>query len=153
MCAPPTVCSQLLVCVDGCVDSTCVSNCEASYPTGVTMFNELAACENLKCPICNESGIGDPCAPGNPPCSAGLTCNGVWCTRACNVAVSCAGIGPGAGNFLGEPGVCVATAGAPSCAPGCTTTNDCLNFPSTNCRTTTSVDGTMTLVCSAVDAG
>jgi hypothetical protein len=152
-CAAPTVCSYLLSCVDGCVDSTCVSACEAHYPTGVTMFNDLDACENLKCPICNESGIGDPCAPGNPACVAGLTCNGLWCTRSCNVATNCAGVGPAGGNFIGEPGVCVATIGAPSCAPGCTTTNDCVNFPSTNCLSTMSVDGTTTLVCSIVDAG
>jgi hypothetical protein len=152
--ASPTGCGNLLSCVDGCGDSACISNCEGTYLTAAALFNEVESCLNLKCPICNESGVGDPCVPGVSACVAGLFCNGLWCTRSCTSAsANCAGIGPAGGNYLGEPNACIPTASGIVCAPECTTTTDCADFPNTNCRSTTSLEEVAILVCSDVGDG
>jgi len=153
VCMPPTTCNTLLACVNDCAGaSACIEGCEQRYLDGVTALDAVESCLNLKCPICSESGVGDPCASGYP-CIAGESCNGLWCTKACARASDCTGIGPGGGNFAGEPAACLATSGGDLCTPGCSSDADCTDFPGTYCRPTTSVDGLAVSICSALPDG
>jgi hypothetical protein len=151
-CAASTPCNNLLSCVTGCAGaSACVSGCEGTYPDSVATLNAIDSCVALKCVICSESGVGDPCAAY--ACMAGLTCPALWCTKACARSADCAGIGPNGGNFTGAPNACMSTARGELCAPGCASNADCADFVGTFCVSTTSFDGLAVSICSTLPDG
>jgi hypothetical protein len=140
----------------GCLGaSACIASCNQTYPASVTMLDEIQSCLTLKCLVCSESGIGDPCGPGANPCVTGLTCNGLWCTKGCLSASDCVGIGPNGGNFTGETNECISTASGDVCTPGCAVNGnaDCADFPNTFCRATTSLDRLVVSICSTLPDG
>jgi hypothetical protein len=150
-CEADSACQPLATCIENCVLSTCISGCDARFPSGVAPYGHLTSCASAKCPVCAESGVGDPC---NLPCLSGLTCSGSYCTKACVRGSDCAGIGPGGDNLAGAPNACLETSRGPECAAGCTTNAQCTNFPGTYCQSTTSADGLAVQVCAAIfDAG
>jgi hypothetical protein len=150
-CEANTSCANLVSCEDGCNSAAaCVSACQTQYPAGISPLQAITDCETLRCPICAQSGVGDPCSPGYGPCVAGLTCNGLWCTRACARSSDCAGIGNGGASVLGFPNVCTSTASGDGCVPECSSTVDCADFPATFCKATTTLEGSAVSVCAAL---
>ncbi len=158
-CTTSIECSNLLSCVMACAGagaSDCIDDCNGRYEGSVSMLDEVESCLTTECPICNESGIGDPCVPGQDTCIAGLTCNAFWCTSPdrCERASDCLGIGANGGNYLGLPNACVATGEGNFCTPGCvidTTNSGCVT--GTFCHSTTSVDGLAVSVCATLPDG
>ncbi len=124
-----------------------MSQCEQQYGSGVFLYGNLTSCLTLNCAVCTELGAGDPCAPHGPACNTGLTCSGLWCTRACGGSSDCAGLGPGGGNALGPANACIRSAAGGTCAPGCATDADCVAFPGTYCFATIASDGLSVQVC------
>ncbi len=153
-CSASSACTNLLNCEDDCSGgSGCVSACEAQFPTGVGTLQNLSSCLTTRCPICTESGTGDPCSPGYYACepSVGLTCNGLYCTKGCVKSSDCTGIGAGGANSLGYGNACIATTHGDGCEPGCGgSANGCADFPGTYCYVTTDVGGASVSVCTAL---
>jgi len=149
-CDESTVCQNLFRCESGCTSSACVTRCQQQFPSGVGALDSLESCLSLKCAVCSESGVGDPCSPGYFPCVSGLTCNGSWCTKACSRSSDCGGLGSNGGNALGFSNACVHTGSGDVCVPGCTANADCAAFASTYCLSTTSYDGLSVSVCTAL---
>jgi hypothetical protein len=158
-CTASTECSNLLSCVLACAGagvSACIDGCNGRYQGSVTALNDVESCLTLKCPICSESGIGDPCAPGVDACISGLTCNDFWCTSPdrCTKGSDCLGIGPNGGNDLGFANECIAIGSGNFCTPSCvidTESSGCVS--GTFCHTTTSVDGLTVSVCATLPDG
>ena len=147
-CAGSMDCKNLLSCEDDCRGgATCVTACEQKYPAAVSTLQLVSGCLARDCPVCNESGVGDPCGPQFPACEVGLTCTGLWCTRPCVRAADCVGLGPGGASDLGFANECMATTSGEVCTPGCASASDCAYFPGTYCLSTTSADGTAVSVC------
>lgn len=147
-------CHGLLNCVMGCASSACIDGCNQAYPESVTSsLDTFESCVTLKCPICSESGVGDPCGPGGNACVAGLACNGLWCTKGCVQTSDCIGIGPNGGNFTGYPSACIASTQGDLCTPGCGTTADCSDLPNSLCLSTMSLDRLAVSICSTVPDG
>jgi hypothetical protein len=154
-CTADTDCENLLSCEQGCGGtSACVSGCQQESPNGVTLLANLTTCLDAHCPVCNQLGTGDSCISG-VACNAGLSCNGLWCTKPCARASDCLGLGGEGGNALGFPNECVLTAtNGDACVPGCASDGDCESFPGTFCFAQQSVDGLSVSVCSSIpDAG
>jgi hypothetical protein len=150
-CSDNTACTNLLSCEDDCNGSPCVTACQQQFPTGTATLEILSSCLARDCPICEESGVGDPCGPQYYPCETGLTCNGLWCAKACVNSSNCAGIGPGGTNTLGFANACMATPHGNTCTPGCGgSASACADFPGTYCFTTTDDDGNVVSVCAAL---
>ncbi len=154
-CEGSVSCENLLSCVDACTTAACQTSCEQKYNGAAsTTYQALELCISQRCPVCSELGAGDPCGPSSVACNAGLTCGGLWCTRACAKASDCTGLGAGGGNFTGNPGACRHLATGDFCFPGCSSDADCTDFPGTYCLQTTALDGSSVLVCAAgPDAG
>jgi hypothetical protein len=154
-CSADTDCVNLLSCEQGCGGtSACISGCQQQSPNGVTLLANLTTCLDADCPVCSQLGTGDSCISG-VACNAGLSCNGLWCTKPCARASDCLGLGGEGGNVLGFPNECILTASAgDSCVPGCASDADCESFPGTFCFAQQSVDGLSVSVCSSIpDAG
>jgi len=145
-------CTNLLSCENTCSGgSACLMACEHQFPAGVSSLQLVSSCLARDCPICAESGVGDPCGPQFNPCETGLTCNGLWCTRSCVRAADCAGIGGGGTNTLGFANACMATSHGDLCTPGCAgAAGACVDFPGTYCFATTAADGSNVSVCAAL---
>lgn len=140
-CLDTLACANLDSCETGCETTACLTACQNKYPTGVADLTSLFDCLTVRCLVCAQSGIGDPCRPPYPACETGLTCNGDWCTKACVHSSDCTGIGAGGNNGLGEPNSCMITSTGYLCAPGCSVSSlDCEDFPGTYCVSTTSAD-------------
>ena len=153
-CEQSTPCENLLGCVAHCGSHTCVSACEQTYVSVAFIYSKLTACMSLHCPVCAESGVGDPCNAASDACVTATSCSGLWCTRACTKQADCAGIGPGGGNFTGQPGACRRAGSGYSCYPGCSGDPDCTDFPGTYCIVTTDLTGATVQVCAtSPDAG
>ena len=151
-CESTTDCTNLESCEGHCGGgAACIMACEAQFPAGVTAVQLVASCLAGDCPICNESGVGDPCGAQYPACVAGLTCNGLWCTKGCVNSSDCAGIGAGGGNFLDNVNACIATSQGDTCVPGCGGgPSGCTYFPGTYCLATTAADGSHVSVCASL---
>jgi len=151
-CQGSTACTNLLSCEDDCTGgSACITACEQQFPTGTSTLQLLTSCLTRDCPVCAESGIGDPCGPGYYACETGLTCSGLYCTKACVKSTDCVGLGPGGANTLGYVNACMAGAHGNSCVPGCGgSATACTDFPATYCFTTTDDDGNVVSVCTAL---
>jgi hypothetical protein len=148
-CANLPACQNLDSCEEDCNGvGSCVTACQQQFPTGVATLQTLTACITEECLICNESGVGDPCGAIYPPCVAGLSCNGSWCTKACARSTDCAGLGAGGVTSLGTANVCMATATGNVCTPSCEPGGICSDFASTYCLATTAADGSKVSVCS-----
>ena len=146
-----TDCQNLYNCEEDCTGaSSCITACQQQFPTAVSTLQLVASCVTRSCPVCDESGVGDPCGPIYPACEVGLTCNGLWCTKPCVRSSDCAGLGAGGDNSLGYPGVCMATASGDKCTPGCSQGDGCADFAGTYCLGTTAVDGTSVSVCAVL---
>jgi len=156
-CSNSTPCTDLYNCETACAGSpACNSACQNQSPTGLSTLNLLFDCLSSRCPVCAQSGVGDPCSPGYPPCESGLTCNGDWCTKTCVHSTDCAGIGTAGTNLLGEANSCMILSGGYFCSPGCEgSATHCAYFPSTYCQmSTTSADNQTVSVCATLpDAG
>jgi len=149
-------CSSLTGCESNCDDTSCVASCQAQFPSGLTPLTQIDTCLDTFCTACTELGVGDPCAAAQGSCETGLTCNGLWCTKACASSADCAGLGPSGGNLRGEQNACVGTATSGDvCFPGCgLSSSDCASFPAATCSSTTSVEGATVAICESVsDAG
>jgi hypothetical protein len=147
-CSALAACQNLLDCEDDCSGSaSCITACENQFPTGVSTLQVLSSCVTARCTVCAESGTGDPCGAAYPPCGSGLTCNGLWCTKACVHSTDCAGLGAGGDSSLGTANVCLVTTGGDQCVPSCAS-GACTDFPGTYCLTTTSVENAAVSVCS-----
>ncbi|HXX66068.1 MAG TPA: hypothetical protein VEK07_02745 [Polyangiaceae bacterium] len=156
LCAESTECTSLSACEANCNDSACVAGCEQEFPTGVATLEQLDSCLGTECLSCTELGVGDPCATALGSCETGLTCNGLWCVKACTTSTNCVGLGASGANALGEQSACVGTAtNGDVCFPGCAVSaSHCASFPGTACFSTTSVDGVTVAICESVpDAG
>ncbi len=143
-------CNNLLNCERMCSGAVgCASMCETGpQVNGESMLGNFTSCVETKCPICSELGIGDPCVPLGVACNPGLTCSGLWCTKACLRSTDCVGLGGGGGNTLGLPNACIETAGAGGqCFAGCNTDADCVAFPGSFCFATTSSEGLSVQIC------
>ena len=153
-CIDNAACANLDGCEIGCNGSSaCITACQGQYPTGQGDLTVLFDCLAGRCPVCAQSGVGDPCSSSYPPCETGLVCNGDWCTKACARSSDCAGLGTGGTNGLGEPNTCVMTSSGYVCAPGCNGPG-CSYFPATYCASTSAWDGSAVMVCAALpDAG
>jgi hypothetical protein len=148
-CANLPACQNLVSCEDSCNDvGSCLTACQQDFSTGVSTLQAFDTCLSSRCLVCNESGVGDPCSSQFPPCVAGLSCNGSWCTKACARSTDCAGLGTGGASSLGTPNVCMAGTSGDLCTPGCGAGGVCTDFVSTYCLATTAVDGTAVSVCS-----
>jgi hypothetical protein len=140
-----TDCKNLLDCEEAFGTS---SQCTA-FSAGQATFNALEECLTGECPVCSESGIGDPCSGTSLGCAPGLTCFDGWCTADCTSSSACSGLGPGGTNALGLANVCLTIAGTGDiCVPGCSASTDCEDFTGTFCFATTAVGGAAVQVCS-----
>ncbi len=148
-------CQNLLSCENACTDSACLSMCKADFPNGVLILDNLTPCETSRCPVCSQSGTGDPCVPGETTCNVGLSCVGLWCSKTCLHASDCVGLGASGGDSRGQTNSCVhSSSSGDICFPGCTTDADCEPFPGTFCLSFTSVDALPATICaSSRDAG
>ena len=153
MCSQDTDCQNLRNCEETCGGSaSCIDSCQAHFPAGTSPLSLLASCLEVKCLVCSQLGVGDPC--GSQACNTGLTCQGLWCTKACVHSADCAGIGPSGGNFLGRASACMTSSSGLTCVAGCMTDADCQPFANTYCLATTSADGLAVQVCTSYpDAG
>ncbi|HEX3346016.1 MAG TPA: hypothetical protein VHS09_15640, partial [Polyangiaceae bacterium] len=146
-------CTNLLSCEDNCGGSSaCISACESQFSAGTSTLQELSSCLARDCPICTESGAGDPCSAGYYACepAVGLTCNGSYCTEGCIHSSDCAGIGADGASSLGYSNACLATSHGDVCVPGCSGTAGCADFPGTYCFATTDVGGAAVSVCASL---
>jgi hypothetical protein len=149
-CGNDMTCEMLLECAADCTTSTCVDDCEGQYPSAKSTYQALLACVDGKCPVCTESGVGDPCSSTDNICVAGTSCQGKWCTKPCSKTSDCTGIGPGGEDIQDEPNACVRG----SCYPGCTSDTQCAVYAGTFCQVVTDVGNTQVQICSAgPDAG
>jgi hypothetical protein len=58
-CADNPACNTLLTCIGKCTESTCMSNCESAYPSGVTPLVNYLNCVDSYCTSsCSSSGTG-----------------------------------------------------------------------------------------------
>lgn len=151
-CNANTACTNLLSCEDTCGGaSSCITSCEQQFPTGGSTLQLLTSCLTTDCPICDESGVGDPCSVGYPSCETGFTCTGLWCTKACVSSTDCAGIGAGGTNTLGYGNACITGPHGNTCAPGCGgSAGACADFPGTYCFMTTDDQGNVVSVCATL---
>jgi hypothetical protein len=162
-CAAEHCCTQLTTCYGS---TSCLNllnceeafepNCTTTFAAGVATFNALEDCLAGMCTACGESGVGDPCYGTTTGCYPGLTCLDGWCTEACSTSSTCAGLGPGGTNAIGQTNTCVTIAGKGDyCAPGCAGNDtNCANFAGTFCFSTTSVSDVSVTVCELTgDAG
>lgn len=151
-CSNSTDCTNLLSCENTCSGgSACLTACEHQFPAGVSGLQLVSSCLATDCPICAESGVGDPCGPQFAACETGLTCSGLWCTKGCVLSSDCAGIGGAGSNTLGFANVCMATSHGDLCTPGCAgAAGACADFPGTYCFATTAADGSNASVCTAL---
>lgn len=147
-CTSSVDCRQLLSCILNCPSTGCVTACKQQFPSGTQAYQNLESCLQADCPICAESGVGDPCSATS--CVPGLACQGEWCTAPCTKDADCQGIGPNGDNILGQPNVCIPTSAGPRCAPGCGANTDCAYFPGTYCHSTLSIENTNVQVCAAL---
>jgi hypothetical protein len=155
-CADDVDCQNLSSCEENCGGaSACISACEGQSPKGIDTLTTLSDCVTVKCPVCTQSGVGDPCDGAASVCNAGLSCPGLWCTKACARSSDCVGLGADGGNALNLPNACIESAASgETCTPGCAVDADCVDFPGTFCFATTSVDGLSVHVCApSPDAG
>ncbi|HTB73298.1 MAG TPA: hypothetical protein VK762_08630 [Polyangiaceae bacterium] len=155
-CTQSADCENLLRCEQSCAGAAgCTTNCQSQSPNGVGLLNTLTACIDVRCPVCSQFGVGDPCVAQASTCNPGLSCSGLWCTKACTRSTDCEGLGAGGGNALGLPNACMlTTAAGRQCVPGCQTDADCTSFPGSFCFATTSADGLSVQVCTPPpDAG
>lgn len=130
-----------------CSGLTCTSGkCAAAaacHTAGQSCGTMNDCCQGSTCPrfgsTCALGSIGDPCQQ-NADCHINLTCNGLWCTKACVADTDC-----GATNYCIGDGT-----GAFSCFPFCGTgaKQDCSFYPGTTCTTGTNPTGAMLPVCS-----
>lgn len=151
-CESSALCRNLFNCetAASCATSAdCVAQCEAQYQGSTDLLNNLTTCLGVDCTVCTEEGIGDPCS-AQAPCIVGLSCNGLWCTKACAHSSDCAGIGPSGENQGDDPNVCMQVGSGDECVPTCITNSDCFAYPGTYCRTATSVDLVSVQVCTSV---
>jgi hypothetical protein len=145
-------CVALWTCISQCSTSGCVGSCDTDHPASLATYDNIVTCEEAKCPVCAQSGVGDPCALG---CVTGTMCNGSWCTKVCANDTDCTGTGGGGGNVEGTANVCVFVAGTGNtCAPtapanGCVATT----YPGTFLDTTTDVSGSPVTVCALITDG
>ena len=116
---------------------------QQQYPSANATYQEILNCEQAHCPICSQSGVGDSCVS----CESGLTCPGLWCTRACAKSTDCTGIGQNGGNLTRNQNACLHSASGDLCVPGCSGDLDCTSFPNTYCQLTTDVTGASVQVC------
>jgi hypothetical protein len=146
---------NLLSCLGACgLDAACPSSCTSQYPDAVAIYDETEACVMDKCAVCSESGVGDPCSPGYPPCQSSLTCNGSFCSEPCATSSTCAGLGPAGGNTAGMPNVCAfVPAAGDVCVPTCTTDGDCASLVGLYCKATTDVIGSSVQICAPLPDG
>ena len=154
-CASSVTCVNLANCVDTCATSACVIACEGQFPASVALISALLSCESSACPVCAELDVGDPCTAQGTACDTGLMCATSFCTKACNTASDCVGIGANAGNRFGNQNECILTVSiGRACLPGCASDADCAAFPNTFCAEATSTDGLAVQVCESLpDAG
>jgi len=147
-------CTNLYNCTEACVDvPACLTSCRDLYPDAVVALQTIESCVTIDCAVCDDLGVGDPCGAG-ALCMIGLTCGGFWCTKACQTASDCAGIGPNGGNrATGIPNACIATSGGLACAPGCAADADCVLYPGTFCEATTAADGSAVSISEALPDG
>jgi hypothetical protein len=131
------------------------STCNGMYPLGIGPLTALNDCIQVKCPVCAQFGVGDPCNPAASACNPGLTCEQSWCSKTCVRGSDCAGLGANGGNELNLPSACMLLTGLGQwCTPGCESDSDCVDFPSTYCAGATSFDGQAVQVCLPLpDAG
>jgi hypothetical protein len=146
-CEQNTNCASLLNCEVNCTTSSCFTTCQNQFPLGTGDLQIYSSCLSARCPVCNESGVGDPCSTGFAGCETGLTCsNGLWCTKTCAQVSDCAGLGAGGVNSLGYANTCVGGL----CVPECTSNETgCQDFPGSFCATATTIANTSQLVCFA----
>jgi hypothetical protein len=150
-CMNSSTCTNLLSCEDDCTGgNACITACQNQFPTGVSTLQLLSSCLTRDCPVCDESGVGDPCGAQYPACETGLTCEGLWCTKGCIQSSDCAGIGPGGASTLGYANACMATSHGDVCTPGCAGGIGCADFPGTYCFATTAADGSNVSVCTSL---
>ncbi len=155
-CMENTDCWNLLNCEQSCSGAAgCVGSCVAQSADGVTLLDQFTSCLETRCPVCSQLGTGDPCSSAGVACNPGLSCSGLWCTKACVHSTDCVGLGAGGGNALGLQNACIATPTAgEECFPGCASDSDCSAIPGAFCFATTSSDGLSVRVCTApLDAG
>ncbi|HLK40322.1 MAG TPA: hypothetical protein VKU41_26405 [Polyangiaceae bacterium] len=151
-CSQATGCQNLRNCEQTCgASASCIDTCQTQFASGTSPLALLVSCLEAKCPVCSQIGVGDPC--GGQACNAGLTCQGLWCSKGCARTADCTGIGPNGGNLLGRRNACMAASSGLTCAAGCMTDADCQPFPSTYCLATTSADGLAVQVCTSYPDG
>lgn len=147
-CEGDTTCANLLSCEDSCTTLACLNSCTNQYPTAVSELQLITSCLNSRCPVCAQSGVGDPCGNGYSACQVGLSCNGEWCTKACSQSSDCTGLGAGGANTVGYPNVCVVTSTSALCTPECTSTSaGCEYFVGSYCGSATAIGNTTVSVC------
>jgi hypothetical protein len=147
-------CQNLMNCELNCGNNACTNGCQQQFPHSVTSLDALTLCVTIKCSVCNQSGVGDPCVAQAGACNPGLSCGGLWCTRTCAGASDCTGLGPNGGNELGRENECVrSAANGDMCFAGCMTDSDCAAFPGTYCLSTTSADGLSIMICASSPDG
>jgi hypothetical protein len=146
-CGQSTTCENLLACWDDCGTASCQASCKEQYASVAATFDALLECLSDRCPVCNELGVGDPCSASGTTCIAGLTCGGLWCTKACSQVSDCTGLGANGGNITGNASVCKHILSGNYCFPGCASDSDCTDFPGTYCVQTTAVNGASVAVC------
>src|SRR5277367_5717686 len=89
-CGSSTACENVLSCAAECLTASCQMTCEQQVGgTGATLFEKLVSCLSTKCPVCAELGVGDPCGATTATCNAGLTCEGLWCSKLCTASSQC----------------------------------------------------------------
>jgi hypothetical protein len=150
-CAPSTACdadaecTALVACEARCTASTCITDCETTHAGGVSLFRAYFDCLSGSCPICAQSGVGDPCTTDASNCAPGLTCNGLYCTRGCVGDSDCAGAFDDGLNGSGGANVCAINGQkAAVCFPGCSSSKDCATYDGTTCVSdTASVSGSV----------
>jgi len=147
-CTSSSTCGQLFLCILNCPTTDCVATCKQQFPSGTQPYQALESCMQIDCPICVESGVGDPCSATS--CVPGLACQGSWCTAPCVKDSDCRGIGANGDNILGQANVCIPTSAGARCAPGCGVNADCSYFPGTYCHSTLSIENTYVQVCAAL---
>src|SRR5580698_9723082 len=73
-CTQSADCENLLRCEQSCAGAAgCASNCESQSPNGVGLLNTLTACIDVRCPVCSQFGVGDPCVAQASTCNPGLS--------------------------------------------------------------------------------
>ena len=167
-CLASADCVNLTNCINDCVAAqnatsaeigSCVDNCKS--PTvdpdseSVAAYDDIVTCEEAKCPVCAQEGVGDPCTTSYPSCVTGAMCNGSWCTpKACTQDAECAGIGQSGANAEGTANVCVFVSGTGNtCAPSAPANGCSATYTDTFLDTTTDVSGSPVTVCALIRDG